>query len=91
MNNDAEIDRLYESTLKPRLEALEGMRLDLRRYVIKAGIWIGVPIALFFLSDVIAVLLPGLGGGLVAVGSFALIFVGVVIAAVKYLMPGVTA
>ena len=91
MVTDPEIDRLYESTLKPRLEALEGMRLDLRRYVIKAGILIGVPIALFFLSDVIAVLLPGWGGGVVAVGSFALIFVGVAVAAVKYLMPGVTA
>jgi hypothetical protein len=88
---DAEIDRLYESTLKPRLEALEGMRLDLRRYVIKAGIWIGVPFALFFLSDVIAVLLPAVGGGVVVVGGFALIFVGVVVAAVKYLIPGVTA
>jgi hypothetical protein len=88
---DAEIDRLYESTLKPRLEALEGMRLDLRRYLIKAGVWVGVPFALFFLSDALAVLLPALGSGLVVVGSFALIFVGVVVAAVKYLIPGVTA
>jgi hypothetical protein len=87
----SEIDRLYESTLKPRLDALEGMRLDLRRYIVKAGIWVGVPFLLFFLSDVIAVLLPAAFSGLVVVGSFALIFVGVVVAGVKYLIPGVTA
>jgi hypothetical protein len=88
---DSEIDRLYESTLKPRLEALEGMRLDLRRYVVKAGIWVGAPFLLFFLSDFAAVLLPAALGGLVVVGSFALILVGAVVAGVKYLIPGVTA
>jgi hypothetical protein len=88
---EPEIDRLYESTLKPRLEALEGMRLDLRRYIVKAGIWVGVPFLLFFLSDVIAALLPAAVSRLVAIGSFALIFVGVVVAGIKYLIPGVTA
>jgi hypothetical protein len=87
----SEIDRLYESTLKPRLESLEGMRLELRRYIIEAGIWVGVPFLLFFLSDVIAVVLPAAVSALVAVGSFALIFVGIVVAGVKCLIPGATA
>ncbi len=88
---ESEIDRLYESTLKPRLESLEGMRLDLRRYIVKAGLWIGAPFLLFFLSDVVAMLLPAVASGLVVVGSFAMIFVGVVVAGVKYMIPGVTA
>ena len=50
----AEIDALYESTLKPRLEALEAMRLALRGYIVKAGLCVGVPVALFFLSDILA-------------------------------------
>ena len=78
---DAEIDALYESTLKPRLEALEGMRLDLRRYVVKAGVCIGVPFALFFLSDLVGGVAPSLGGGVVTVVSFGLIFAGVLVAA----------
>jgi hypothetical protein len=88
---ESEIDRLYESTLEPRLEALEAMRLDLRRYIVKAGLWVGGPFLLFFLSDVIAGLMPAAASGLVMAGSFALIFVGIVVAGIKYLVPGVTA
>ena len=87
----AEIDALYESTLKPRLVALEGMRLDLRRYVVKAGVCIGVPFALFFLSDLVGGVAPSLGGGVVTVVSFGLIFAGVLVAAFKFLIPGATA
>lgn len=91
MIDDARIDALYESTLKPRLDALEGSRLALRGYIVRAGICVGIPFALFFLSDVIAGFVNGIAGAIVTVGSFALIFVGVGVAGFKYLIPGVTA
>ena len=87
----AEIDALYESTLKPRLDALEGMRLALRGYVVKAGLCVGVPVALFFLSGILGGLAPSLGAGPIQVASFVLILVGVVVAALTYLLPGVSA
>ncbi|MGE0361879.1 MAG: DUF3137 domain-containing protein [Vicinamibacterales bacterium] len=91
MIDDAAVDALYESTLKPRLDALEGVRLELRGYIVKAGLCIGIPFALFFLSDVVAGFGGTLGGTLVTAGSFALIFVGVGVAGFTYLIPGVTA
>jgi len=89
--DDAAVDALYESTLKPRLDALEGVRLELRGYIVKAAICVGIPFALFFLSDLFAGFGGTLGGTLVTAGSFALIFVGVGVAGFKYLIPGVTA
>jgi hypothetical protein len=86
----AEIDALYESTLKPRLQALEGSRRALRGYLVRAGICIGVPFALFFLADVLASFTP-LPGAVVSILSFALIFVGVLVAAFNYLLPGAAA
>lgn len=91
MIDDARIDALYESTLKPRLDGLEGSRLALRGYIVRAGIAVGIPFALFFLSDVLAGFANGIVGAIVTVGSFALIFVGVGVAGFKYLIPGVTA
>ena len=57
----------------------------------KAGVCIGVPFALFFLSDLVGGVAPSLGGGVVTVVSFGLIFAGVLVAAFKFLIPGVTA
>ena len=51
MTTATQIDALYESTLKPRLQALEATRLALRGYIIRAGICIGIPFALFFLAE----------------------------------------
>lgn len=82
-----EIDRLYETSLAPRIAALENLRLDLRRHLVKAGLCIGVPFLMFFaglaLEGTIGTVVSGLG--------FALIFVGVLAAAFRYLIPGVTA
>ena len=43
MASDAEIDALYESTLKPRLAALEGLRHEVKGYVTRAALVVGVP------------------------------------------------
>ncbi len=91
MASAGEIDALYESTLKPRLEALEGMRLTLRGYIVKAGLCVGLPFALYFLSDILDGVVSSLGAGLIQVAAFSLIFVGVLVAAFRYLLPGVSA
>lgn len=82
-----EIDRLYESNLRPRIAALEHLRLDLRGHLVKAGLCIGVPFVIFFagmaLTGPIGTLVSGLG--------FAAIFGGVLVAAFRHLIPGVTA
>jgi hypothetical protein len=41
MATDAEIDALYESTLKPRLESLEGLRREVKSYIVKAAVVVG--------------------------------------------------
>jgi hypothetical protein len=45
MVTDADIDALYESTLKPRLESLEGLRHEVKGYVARAAILVGIPAA----------------------------------------------
>ncbi|MGD9905994.1 MAG: DUF3137 domain-containing protein [Vicinamibacterales bacterium] len=85
------IDELYASTLAPRLDALEGPRRALRGYVLRAGLWVGVPVVLFVVSDVLSTVVPTWAGAAVGVASFAGIFVGVVVAGVRYLVPGVVA
>jgi len=91
MVNDAEIDALYESTLKPRLEALEGLRSEVRSYIIKAAVVVGVPAVLLWGHTAVAFLLPEGLEWLALVGSFVALFAGVAIAGVKYLLPGFSA
>lgn len=87
----AELDALYENTLKPRLAALEGLRLEVRRYVTKAGLLIGIPAVLLWAHDFLALAMPdGLGWIALAV-PFVALFAGVAVAGFKYLLPGMAA
>lgn len=93
MDTAARVEALYHSTLEPRIAGLESLRLSLKRYITKAALCVGLPFAVYFLSDIIA---PALGlspplAAVLSVGSFALIFVGVILAGTKYLIPGFAA
>lgn len=91
MASDAEIDALYESTLKPRLVALEGLRHEVKGYVTRAALVVGVPAVILFFNGLIALALPSWLEWLpIAVGVVGL-FVGVGVAGVKYLLPGFAA
>ena len=90
MHPPERIDALYESTLEPRLRALEALRLTLKGYITKCLAAIAVPFALFFVSDVIGLALPPGAGLAVGAVSFILIFVGVAFAGFRYLVPGMT-
>jgi hypothetical protein len=85
------IEQLYDTTLQPRIAALEGLRLSLRSYIVKSGLLIGVPAAVFMFRGAIGFLLPDGVNTLVGPVAFIGIFVGVVIAGVRYLLPGMTA
>lgn len=91
MATDAEIDALYESTLKPRLESLEGLRREVKSYVIKAGIVVGIPAVLLWANGLVAMLLPSGLEWLAMAGAFVGVFAGVLVAGFKYLLPGFSA
>lgn len=85
------IDALYESTLAPRLTTLESLRLDVRSYAIKAGLLVGVPAVLLWANDLVALALPDGLGWLALVVPMVGVFVGLLVAATKYLLPGFSA
>lgn len=91
MASAAEIDALYESTLRPRLAALEALRLEVKGYATKALLLIGIPAVALWANDFIALALPdGLDWLPMAVGFVAL-FAAVGIAGFKYALPGFAA
>lgn len=88
---DAQIDALYESTLKPRLEALEGLRREVKGYITRAATVIGVPAVLLWANDLVALALPDAWGTPFFVLTIVGLVGGVIVAGVKYLIPGFTA
>lgn len=85
------IDALYASTLRPRLDALEGLRLSVRGYAIRVGLLVGGPAVLLFLNPLTEALLPPALGWMAYVVPFVALFAGLIVAAVKYLLPGLAA
>jgi hypothetical protein len=85
------VDALYDATLQPRIAALEALRLSVRDYIVKSGTLLGVPAAIFVLRNIIGIVLPAGWSTALAVVSVIAIFVGVVISATRYLIPGMTA
>ncbi|MEZ5421023.1 MAG: DUF3137 domain-containing protein [Vicinamibacterales bacterium] len=91
MASNAAIDALYESTLKPRLAALDALRRDVKRHVTKAAAVVGVPAVLLWANDLVALALPDGLGWLAFVVPFVGLFAAVLVVAFKYLLPGVAA
>jgi len=91
MATDAEIDALYESTLRPRIESLEGLRTEVKGYVTRAAALVGIPAAIIFFSGLISLALPSSLDWLPTTVGFVGLFVGVGVAGVKYLIPGFAA
>lgn len=91
MATDAEIDALYASTLKPRLDALEGVRREVKSYATKAAVLVGIPAAVLFFNGLIALALPDSLQWLPTAVGFVGVFAAAAIAGVKFLIPGFTA
>lgn len=82
-----EIDALYESTLAPRLQALESFRLDVRGYLIKAGLLVGIPGVLLMANDVVEAAVPDGYGWLTFVAALVGLVAGTLVAVTRYLLP----
>ena len=82
-----EIDALYESTLAPRLEALESFRLDLRGYLIKAGLLVGIPGVLLMANEVVEAAVPDGYGWLTFAVPLVGLVAGTLVAVTRYLLP----
>ena len=91
MVSPAEIDALYESTLRPRLAALEALRLDVKGYATRALMLIGVPAVFLWANDLVALALPSSLDWLPMVIGFVALFAGLGVAAFKYALPGFAA
>jgi hypothetical protein len=88
---DDRLEALYDTTLVPRIEALEQLRLSLKSYITKAAILIGIPVGVFVLRGLIGAVLPESVSEWIGPVAFVGIFVGVIIAGKNYLLPGMTA
>lgn len=82
-----DIDALYESTLAPRLRALESLRLDVRGYLLKAGLLVGIPGVLLIANDVVEAAMPDGYGWLSFVVPLVGLVAGVLVAVTRYLLP----
>ncbi len=82
-----EIDALYEATLAPRLTALESLRLDVRGYLIRAGLLVGVPAVLLLANDLVALALPEGFGWLAMAVPLVGVVAAVLVAITRYLLP----
>lgn len=91
MASSADIDALYESTLRPRLDALEALRLDVKGYATRALVLIGVPAVFLWANDLVALALPSSLDWLPMVIGFVALFAGLGIAGFKYALPGFAA
>jgi uncharacterized protein DUF3137 len=89
--NRERVDALYEQTLLPRIAALEDLRLSTKRYIVRGGLFVGVPVAIFLLRGFISLILPPPLSTALPIVSFVAIFVGVAVAGMRYLLPGLTA
>ncbi|MBP7779032.1 MAG: DUF3137 domain-containing protein [Acidobacteria bacterium] len=91
MVSAAEIDALYASTLEPRLAALEGLRSEVKGHIKRAAFLVGVPAVLLWANDLVALALPGGFGWLATAVPLVALFAGLIVAAVRHLVPGFAA
>ena len=87
----ARIDAFYDHTLKPRLDAIDSRRRDVRWLIIKALLVAVPPIGFLIAGDLLDPILPfNSSAGTVIVGGLWLA-AGVVFVLVRYLLPGIAA
>jgi hypothetical protein len=84
------LDTLYETTLKPRLDAIETARRQVRWMIAKALMAVLPPIVLLIAGDLIEHVVP-LSPMLVVVIGWLWLAAGIVFALVRYLLPGIAA
>ena len=89
-DDSVRIQDLYEQTLRPRLENLDGLRRQLRGFIIKAGLLVGIPALAIWGSEFIAGLFAPGWETAIAWASFAVLVVAIVFAGIRYFIPAFT-
>lgn len=87
----ADVDRLYDTVLAPRLTELESLRLGLKKTITKSIVIVLVPFLLVWFGDIFALVLPAGAGFLSSIAGVFLVFAAVVFVGFRYLIPGFTA
>ena len=87
----ADVDRLYDTVLAPRLAELEGLRLGLKATITRSIVIVLVPFLLVWFGDIFALVLPAGAGFLSTIAGVLLVFAAVVYVGFRYLLPGATA
>lgn len=89
--NAARIRELYDSTLKPRIDALEGLRRSLKSNLTKAMLLTAGPIVLLLGSQLFASFVSDAVAVMVVIVLILAIIAGVIVTGFKYVVPGFTA
>ena len=85
------VDALYETALRPKIDALEHPRRQVR-WLISKGVLIVVPaIVILIAGDLLDNVLPIGWSGTVTVAAWVWLVVGAIVAVAKYLLPGIAA
>lgn len=87
----AEVDALYESLLRPRIEALEDRRREVRGAKRRATALVLVPFVLIFVANIAEIFLPSPYGTIGIVVAVVLLIGGALTAGLRYALPGLTA
>jgi hypothetical protein len=97
---DDRVEDLCDTVLAPRFAALESDRLRVQGAIRRGLILVGVPFALFFVSDAVAAILEALGGHIAAVrflvshltlAIVAILIVAIAFVVMRLVLPGVAA
>jgi len=85
------IDTFYDTTLRPKLAAIDDPRRQVRWLIIKSLLVILPPVVFLVAGDLLDGVLPFNSSGLTVVGGTVWLMAALVFALVTYLMPGIAA
>ncbi len=85
------IDAFYDATLKPKLEAIDDRRRQVRWLIIKSLLVVLPPIGVLIAGDLLDGMLPFTSGVGTMVAAGLWLVAGLVFVLMRYLLPGITA
>jgi len=85
------IDAFYDTTLRPKLEAIDDRRRQVRWLIVKSLLLVLPPILFLVAGDLLDGVLPFHSNAVTVVAGFLWLAAGIVFALVKYLLPGIAA
>lgn len=85
------IDAFYDTTLKPKLEAVDDRRRQVRWLIIKSLLIVLPPFVFLIAGDLLDTILPFNSSAVTVAVAWLWLIAGLVFALVKHLLPGITA